>query len=83
MTTTTMARPWWTPEQVADYYQIPLHQVWRRIRKVLLCPEFQFKRLMLNCSPQSREVHRSSASIPTQSVVASATAACRPTATAD
>lgn len=28
-----MTRPWWTPEQVAEYYQIPLHRVWRRIRQ--------------------------------------------------
>ena len=31
-----MNRPWWTPEQVAEYYQIPLHQVWRRIRQKVI-----------------------------------------------
>ncbi len=23
---------WWTPEQVAEYYQIPLKTVWQKIR---------------------------------------------------
>ncbi|MCW5952475.1 MAG: helix-turn-helix domain-containing protein [Propionibacteriaceae bacterium] len=26
-------RAWWTPEQVAAYYQLPLHSVWRKIRQ--------------------------------------------------
>jgi len=28
-----MTRPWWTPEEVADYYRIKIHRVWRRIRQ--------------------------------------------------
>lgn len=24
---------WWTPEQVAEYYQLPLSTVWRKIRQ--------------------------------------------------
>lgn len=26
-------RPWWTPEQVSDYYQLPIATVWRMIRR--------------------------------------------------
>lgn len=26
-------RPWWTPEQVADYYQLPMQTVWKMIRR--------------------------------------------------
>lgn len=28
-----MNRPWWTPEQVAAYYQLPLQTVWKMIRR--------------------------------------------------
>lgn len=27
-----MIQPWWTPEQVAAYYQLPLQTVWKKIR---------------------------------------------------
>lgn len=28
-----MNRAWWTPEQVAEYYQLPLSTVWKKIRR--------------------------------------------------
>ncbi len=33
MATATSTRAWWTPEQVAEYYQLPLNTVWRKIRR--------------------------------------------------
>ncbi len=28
-----MIQPWLTPEQVADYYQLPIKTVWKKIRR--------------------------------------------------